>query len=315
MKNLIFIVILGLFVSTANECEGQAFLKRMADKAKEKIQDKMEDKAEEKVDEKLDEKIDEAFEEAESEENDDEKSDEERGMKAYKNIMSRMGMDATPVEIEDSYSFSSNLKMDMENYSASGSIENKGYINSFFNQSGESFAYEFFGDEGEDTGKGFFIYDQKNNASIILSEKDGEKTGIVTGVNLNMEEEIEDMGDDAPDPSTLNQNLKKTGKTKTILGYKCNEYIYEDEEVISNIWMTKDKVWQTQNMFSAIYKSAQYSSSFPNGFMMEIDSKNKQTKERNLMKVTEINEKINKKVDLSDYNIMNMGSLNMDGMK
>ncbi len=321
MRNLILILLIGVFVTPANDSNAQGFLKRMADKAMERVKEKTEEKAEEKVEKKIDKSIDKAFEdmESESEEQKEIKSDEERGMDAFKGIMGRLGVDTKPVEIKDSYSFSSNIKMYIETYKPNGNLESRGYLNSFFNKADGAFGYEFLSEKGNETGKGFFIYDPINKASIILSDKDGEKNGIVTGINLNPTEEgraaYEGLDKNPPDHVMRNPNLKKTGKTKSILGYKCDEYLYEDDEVVSHIWMTKEKPWRIDNMLSAIYKSSQYSSAFPSGFMMEVDSKNKQTQERNIMKVTEINENINKQVELSSYKIMNMGTFNSDMAK
>ncbi|VAW24728.1 hypothetical protein MNBD_BACTEROID01-600 [hydrothermal vent metagenome] len=319
MRNLILILLIGVFVTSANSSKAQGFLKRMADKAMEKVKEKTEEKAEEKVERKIDDGIDKAFEDMESEGQEEVKSDEERGMDAFRGMMGRLGVDTKPVEIKGSYSFSSNIKMYIETYKPNGTLESKGYLNSFFNKADGAFAYEFLSEKGSETGKGFFIYDPINKASIILSEKDGEKNGIVTGIDITPTEEsraaYKEPEKDSPDPMILNQNLKKTGKTKSILGYKCNEYLYEDDEVVSHIWMTKEKPWRVDNMLSAIYKSSQYSSAFPGGFMMEVDSRNKQTKERNIMKVTEVNENINKQVDLSSYKIMNMGHFNFDRAK
>jgi len=52
-------------------------------------------------------------------------------------------------------------------------------------------------------------------------------------------------------------------------------------------------------------------SGMPDGFIMESDSKNLQTDERSIMKVTGIKENIHKNIDLSSYEIMNLGSVNV----
>ena len=95
-------------------------------------------------------------------------------MKGLQGLMNKMGFDSTPVEIEDQYSFTSNIKMHIESYNSKGILESKGYLNSFFNKKDNSFAYEMTSDDKNNQGTAFMIYDQKNKASIILSEKDGE---------------------------------------------------------------------------------------------------------------------------------------------
>ena len=324
MKKLVFLTAICLFLAAAEETQAQGLLKKLSNKAKETIEKKVEKKAEDKVEEEVGKKVDETFEsmEKETEAEEQEKQEQEatnepRGMGALKGMLGKMGMDTTPVEVEDNYTFTSNVKMLMESYKSNGELESKGDINSFFNESSNTFAYEITDQKNKDQGEAFMIYDQKNKASIILSEKDGKKQGIVTGINLSMSQENMQTLDDVDDQdlTALNANIKKTGKTKTILGYKCSEYKYKDKEVESTFWMTKDKVWKVNNMMSAIYKSSQYSSGFPAGFMMEMESNNLQTKEKNILKVTEVNEHIKKTVSLSDYEVMNMGSINMEGME
>ena len=317
MKKLTLLLTFGILIAAAGEIQAQSLLKKLSNKAKEAVENKIEEKAEEKVEEEVDKKVDEAIDEAEEGQTEENQTEESRGMERLQGMLGRMGMDATPVTIEDSYTFTSNIKMKIESFKANGSMESSGTVNSFFNQSDDSFAYEMANEKGSNQGTAFIIYDQKNKASIMLSDKDGKKTGIATGINLNMEDEdassLEEMGNH--DLTALNERIKKTGRTKTILGYKCQEYVYKDEEVESSIWMANDKDWKVNHMLSAIYKSSQYSSGFPAGFMMEMESTNLQTKEKNTMKVVEVNDHIKKVVSLSDYEVANMGSFQMGGME
>ncbi len=317
MKKLVFLSIFSLFFVFAHEANAQGLLKRIANKAKQTVEEKIEKKADKKIEEEVDKKIDKALENEGEEEKETKNQGEKRGMEALRGIMNQAGFDSTPIEVEDSYTFTSNIKMYIETYEDNGKLESKGYFNSFFNKSTKTFAYEMIGENENSTDKAFMIYDQEKNASIILSEKNGEKSGLVTGINFGLTQaDYEDMQEvDGQNLTYLNENIKKTGRTKNILGYKCSEYKYKDEEVESTVWMTKEKVWQVNNMLSTIYKSARYSHGFPAGFMMEMESNNLDTKEKSIMKVTEVNDDIKKTVELSGYELVNMGSLNLDGME
>ena len=75
--------------------------------------------------------------------------------------------------------------------------------------------------------KSTIIFDSKNSAMLILSDSDGEKTGFAMGIDPEMlAEEVEEYAEESEaDP----YKAYKTGKTKTILGYSCDEYLVEDE--------------------------------------------------------------------------------------
>ncbi|NQU87086.1 MAG: DUF4412 domain-containing protein [Mariniphaga sp.] len=315
MKKIVLLLIIAFVFTSYNNCEAQGLLKRISNKAKNKVEErvskKIEEKIEEKVDEEIDKKLDEAFDNNDSISTNSDKTREERDNERVKNIMSRMGVNSTPVEIEDSYSFSSNIKMDIETYT-DGNLESTGHINSFFNNDSDVFAYEFEGDDDSEDKKGFFILDQKNKASIILSEDDGEKKGVVTGIDMaQLGAYAQENIDEDQDNEVFSSKAKSTGRTKKILGYKCEEYVYEDESAKSNVWVTKDKMLKTHNLYSSFNMNAGFLNGFSGGFIMEAESTDKATNEKSIMKITEINEKISKKIDLSAYEIMNLGSLNL----
>lgn len=314
MRKIVVLITLGLIITFNSNCKAQALLRNIANRAKNKVEERAERKAEEKVDQKVDEEIDKQLDKAidskDSAAVKSGKSAEERDKERGNRIMSRLGVNSTPVKIEDSYSFTSNIKMEVENFDKKGNSTDKGLYNSFFNEKNDAFAYEMLNKEKSDDQKGFFIFDQKNMASIILTEDKGEKKGIVTGLNLSQAMNPDSLKSDVNSP-VLNDRIKRTGNSKRILGYSCDEYLYQDEQYITSVWITKDKVWRTSSLYGSIYKNSSVMGTMPKGFVMESDSKNLQTKEHSVMKVTEINENISKKIDLSSYEIMNLGTLNV----
>ena len=112
------------------------------------------------------------------------------------------------------------------------------------------------------------------------------------------------------DFSKFNEHLKKTGNSKRIAGYKCDEYIYDDEESHADLWMTDElppELWA--NMFGAnAYSSA--SMGFYGGFVMQMDSKEKNTQERTTMLVNEVNRNQSESISTSGYQFMSMGTNN-----
>jgi hypothetical protein len=166
-------------------------------------------------------------------------------------------------------------------------------------------------------GQGMFILDSENGAMIILSEENGEKTGIVYGIGnffeqmgASYQEEEIDMSD-TPETYLMNPNVNKTGRTKTIAGFKCEEYTYKDEESESEIWITKDMKMNTQDFFSTLFKTSLYSQGIGWGYLMETTSVDKNTGEKSIMKVTKVDKNSNVRFDLSAYQMTNLGSFNI----
>jgi hypothetical protein len=164
-----------------------------------------------------------------------------------------------------------------------------------------------------------FIIDAENGATIILSEEKGEKTGIVYGMGAFFssigetyeEEEEEENLAETPEAYLANPNVKKTGRTKTIAGYKCEEYKFDDEETESEIWITQDLKMNTRDFFSTLFKTSLYAHGVPWGYMMEATTLDKKTGEKTVMQVTRVDSNSNTRFNLADYQITNLGSFTM----
>lgn len=78
------------------------------------------------------------------------------------------------------------------------------------------------------------VYDNKNASMIMLNEKD--KTYTAMNINAFRSKEMQEK---AKNPGS-NIDCKKTGNTKTIRGYACEEYVCVDEEkdTRSEMWVT-----------------------------------------------------------------------------
>lgn len=148
----------------------------------------------------------------------------------------------------------------------------------------------------------------------MLNDEKGEKTGIIYGMGSFFEsmgatyEEDIDLSE-TPEIYLANPNVKKTGRTKTIAGYKCEEYKYKDEETESEIWITKNLKMGTQDFFSTLFKTSLYSHGMGWGYLMEATSINKSNGEKSVMQVTKVEPNTNTKSSMSDYKITNLGSL------
>lgn len=94
-------------------------------------------------------------------------------------------------------------------------------------------------------------------------------------------------------------DLKKTGNTKTILGYTCHEYLYRNDGGTVRVWVTKDN-FPIKNKFIPILGMKPQGPI--KGFVMELSF---QTKNGNgHVKVTKIDLNKSLKIDASKYKSM-----------
>ncbi len=320
-KYLPQILVILVFLSLSEPISAQGFLNKLSKKVQDKIEKKVEKKVDDKVDEEVDKNLDKVFE---GDENAD-KNKSARQSERMQKMMKGLGMSGKPVSIEDDYSFDSKLQMHFESYKKNGKKDSDGEFITFIDPNGKNFAYQVVNGDMKEKGQGLFIMDFENKAMIILTDEDGEKNGIVygfdgagaLGMGLDTEdyEELED--EDVPNNIAMNPYIKKTGQTKTIKGYKCEEYRYDnpEEETKSNFWISEDVDIITRDFFGTIMKSAQYSNGMPWGFVMEAESENTKTGERSIMKVTDIDTNANKKFSMGNYKITNIGSMNIPNME
>lgn len=320
-------MLLAFLFSTA--VSGQGFLDRVAKKASEKVEQKAEERAEKKMDEKIDEGFDnleESMEGSEEEAKTSSGNRDARNQKRMGALMKKMGVSSEPVPIAEKYHFSSKMSMHFKNLESNGKIKDEGDVVTYLSPGDKNFAYEFI--SGKPSGhdgpkKGVFIMDYGNEATIILSDENGEKTGVVYGLKLFEEgmegeddgyvEEYEDDVENYEDEGDyMNPHYKKTGQTKNIAGYKCEEYVFDTEEEKGSFWVTEEAEWKTDDTFSAIFRAGLYSHGVYKGMLMESESTDKETGERNIMQVTEINDKASVDFIPGDYELTNLGSIDFN---
>lgn len=325
MKTALKISLLSLFaVLLFQPVQGQNLLKKLSDKAKEKVEQKIEDRAERKIDEKIDEGLDKVEESMEkNDESDDSGNDNESGtsreaktQQRMQGLLKGMGISGEPVPVADNYSFDHLIQMHIESTEKGGKKTSDGEFITHLNPKSKSMAYEVVSGDVAQPGQGMFIIDAENGAMIILNEEKGEKTGLVYGIGAFFQSmgetyEEEETLEETPEMYLANPNVEKTGRTKTIAGYKCEEYVYSDEESKSNIWITQDLKMNTQDFFSTLFKTSLYSRGFPWGYMMEATTVDKSSGDTSTMTVTKVDTNSNKKFSLSDYKVTNLGSITM----
>jgi hypothetical protein len=322
MKTMIKITLLVFFSALLTQpAHSQRLLRKIQNKVQERVEEKVEERAEKKVDEAIDnqlDKIEESLERNESGSTGSATTREEKDLQRQarmQNLLKGIGMSGEPVPVADSYSFNHLIQMHIESYDKNGKKESEGEFITHLNPDSKSMAYQMISGDLGQPGQGMFIIDAENGATIILSEENGEKTGLVYGMGAFFssigEAYEEESIEETPEAYLLNPNVTKTGRTKTIAGYKCEEYKYNDEESESEIWITTDLKMNTQDFFSTLFKTSLYSHGIPWGYMMEATTVDKETGEKSFMQVNRVDTSSNTRFSMADYQVTNLGSFQM----
>ena len=224
--------------------------------------------------------------------------------------MDRVYMDALGltdnVAYETVYSFDAYIQMEISEYKKNGKLDEQMVYDNYMHKQDADYAMVFKDEEDQST----IIFDTKNSAMLILSDADGEKAGIATTIDKEAIAALaEDYNDDSnEDNDLLPPNIKKTGKTKSILGYKCNEYLVEDEESEVHMWLSEKlgkemrKEWMNnQQTFGGMFAQA-YGMK---GMTLEYETIEKNG-ERSTMLVTKIDLNHSHKISTKGYTIISM---------
>jgi hypothetical protein len=239
-------------------------------------------------------------------------------------MMKAMGF--ADLDFEDQYNFGSSMSMDVENYDAESDELSKITYTTYFNKDDESFAMRFSA-KNEDSGNDestLMIFDMKNHVMLMLSESGNEKSGMAfsiapdsldTGSSESYEyddpdefEETEDAGiSEDTDPDLYNLWYNKTGRTKTISGFKCEEYTWEDEEGRVEYWFSPEARFDyssAYNYMGGLQALAMGGGGGFNGILMEMNHIEKGTGNRTKMLVNEINPDNPSTIDMKGFQIM-----------
>jgi hypothetical protein len=206
------------------------------------------------------------------------------------------------VKLEPEYVFPTSMTMQLQDYKRGEKKGDPTDVQYFLNP-----AKNYFGTSSVDNKKKnetFMIYEIKANYMVMLDTK--KMAGMAMNLNAFMsgkaiaerEKKIE-----SGEVKDGKHDCKKTGKTKTILGYSCDEYVCTDEEKgqRSEMWMTnKIPVDITQANMRGPYAAYFRKNNKMTGMMMEATFY-KDDVIQSTMLVTEVNNKANRKEVMANY--------------
>lgn len=168
------------------------------------------------------------------------------------------------LKYNDEYKFTSRIYMVTETYDKDEVMKVDLYM--FYNSNSPFIGVEtqtLTDQESSESVQAKMVMDGQNKIFLILSDISGMKMGMISELT---EENTNIVGPDGkPVKKYTPPTFTKTGNTKVIAGYKCDEYTYKSEDKTSGkVWFTKDaslnidkRGWNNSNM-SYYYGSNQF---------------------------------------------------------
>jgi hypothetical protein len=228
-------------------------------------------------------------------------------------LMSAMGLTAGAANVKPVYEFDGFVEMLITDYK-NDKEEQKMTYTTFIDS--KTFDYGMVFSEPGSEGTSTIIYDTENSLMLTLAEDGGEKNGFAVSFTpeqagaIAEEDGAEESAETSEAESVDPYKSYKTGRSKKILGYTCEEYVIEDDNVVSTMWITDDfdkdmkKSYMQNTSFSGMFIHAYYT----NGTVMEYITEYKNSNEKSVMEVTAIDMNKRNTINTREYNIISMGA-------
>ena len=135
--------------------------------------------------------------------------------------------------------------------------------------------------------RGVIDYTDKSMIMFMEDQK------MVMGIPFDLEKTMKDMQND---PKMKISAPKKTGRTKTILGYTCQEWITENADYTSSTWMSDKLPINSASFYKIMAQQLAKSTGTPisadmKGVPLEVQSTNKKSGDKYNMVCTEVSNK------------------------
>ncbi len=323
MKNLILTIVAVFTIISVSAQE----------KKKEEVKKKAKDKTEKRVDDKIDNAIDESLDAVENlfkfgkkkkkKGSDNQKSVSETDSVTTENSQNAMNMlssmfGGSNVEIEGAYNFDSDMLIELT------TTENKkkktdSYSIKYYLSDNNRFAYEMENFEGYD-GAVKMIMDWDKKSMLMFMEE--QKQIMVMPLNTDkIDEMVNKETEKAQNGSSDIQNFKKTGNTKKILGYTCEEYTFENDDTQGAMWVTKEVEVDLSKMMGGIGSASKgkqphtMPKNYPQGTLMEGTWTEKKSGDVTKWEMKELNANSKTSISTNGYQVMNFGNMMNQGGK
>lgn len=278
---------------------------RTTDRAKDKANNRVDTRIDQGIDKSLD-AIEGAFkrkpkEERKKKDNNQEEEQSQTTAEASGSVGLFGGQ--SDAQIKDSYTFDHRVSMTMEMTDKKGEKGQAQQMQMYFSDSEPEIGIRTM----QDGMNSLMVMDIGNKVMVMLMDVGGSKMLMTIPLDDEM------LNDDTDEAKVDDFKITKTGRTKTILGYTCDEYVAEDDENNSVFWVTTDEDFGISKAFAGMAAASKKADNgvpkdAPAGMMMEMTSTSKKhPKEEMKLTVTEVKKNISETISTKGYSKMGFG--------
>jgi hypothetical protein len=200
---------------------------------------------------------------------------------------------SVPVDLPSEYKFDMTLKSETKDYDG-----DKNKMDLMLTKDGTAIGIVQY----EDGKENMMVFDMTNHImAIYTDDKDGKKVmampSMLSMAAVMSKTEPEDEED------KYEATIKKTGKTKKILGYNTDEWEIDDETTVSEVYIAEDFPISWRESFSQFLQQMMPVSrreAMPDGMVLKSETKTKKKSKKSTFEVKEIIEDP-AKIDNSQY--------------
>lgn len=222
------------------------------------------------------------------------------------------------IKHNEEYSFDGRMFMQMEMYDKKDVTKSDYFI--YFNQVNSDAGIEFKtiakeGDKAEPLST-VMVYDNQNRCFMMLIDKDGQKTGIISTMpsdSAMKAKSAERSGDESKQTT-----ITKTGRSRVIAGYKCDEYkiTEQDKKGYALAWLTKDlKIKADKSSWGKAGIPSYYGAGLEGSSMLAMESYDENNKLTMKMETKEINQNFPHKISAAGFTFIKMNFNQMNSQQ
>jgi len=211
------------------------------------------------------------------------------------------------IKYNDDYNFTGRIYMQMETYDKKDVLKSDYYT--YFNTSSMNAGIDMIPVDVKEGNKAVpttFLFDDENRCFMMLLQGDS-KTGMISTIPSDSAIAAQAKSQKADPGKAV---ITKTGNSKVIAGYKCDEYKIVDPEKdgYSNVWMTKDVKLKADKKYWGKAGVPTYYNypGFEGALMLAMDGFDKNNKPTLKMETKEIKEDYKHSISTVGYTFMKM---------
>lgn len=308
MKNLLRNFIVLIFITSLSFSVEAQFIKKIQKAANKGVERAIQDKVEKEAAKMTEKQLEKVF----SDMYGDNADGSSMGGLDMNKVLAGIG---EPVDTQDEYAFFGHVILEMISTDEKGKTADPVFLKSFLAKTDDYTGMELV-DPKNPKSMTAMVFDVKNQASVVFLDNKGDKSSFAYKMDFD---DVNEMAEEKIDESIEETTIEKTGKTKEILGYDCEEYYVKNADGEGYYWVTEEPIggyssfWSSNSPLTSSKNQEKYVKHFgnlPKGNFMELNYTSEETGTVE-MKVKEINESAPLSFTMAEYpNIMNSAGQN-----